>query len=199
MEFKLLETRLQRVWQFIQDDDKSFVMLSPYQLTNSAEENGAAMVSLVKYLSGKRYGYIFLKGGYKYKDEISGAETDVLEQSLMIPGLPKEEVMNIGKEFNQESIIYKDANEFSLISTLPTSYGEEELSFKQGEWKDNMEFSKDVLQSYFSELSKGSHAGKRFTFKMKEREDMSWMKAMKLNGDTSKLKWSVYESRLEEE
>ncbi len=99
---------------------------------------------------------------------------------LMLLG--KDFIGNIPKD-DQYSVIFKDKNEFIEIGTSRDSnnVGEILKSFKQksgyqadgkpnnfSDDKNNLSFAKELIKSFFPSLSKGSHAGGKFVFSLKE-------------------------------
>jgi len=88
--------------------------------------------------------------------------------SLFIPNISKEAAIKLGVDEGQESIIYKDDKEFSLIGTNKNiGIGKVLGEFEMNAGKDNFDFSKDTFEYVFSQLLKGSHRNKKFAFKMK--------------------------------
>jgi hypothetical protein len=96
--------------------------------------------------------------------------------------LGKDFIGNIPKD-DQVSVIFKDKNEFIEIGTSRDSnnVGEILKSFKHKsgyqtdgspnrfeDGKNNLNFDKDIIKKFFSSLKKGSHAGKKFVFSIRE-------------------------------
>ena len=64
-EVPLVESKLSRVFQYIEDDKRDFGIMSAFRGANSEKENKAKHEELKKMVRGMGYGYIELRGGYK--------------------------------------------------------------------------------------------------------------------------------------
>jgi hypothetical protein len=110
-------------------------------------------------------GFIEMRGGYK------GDQGFVTELSLFIPSISRKQIVELGKKYNQHSIIFKDTGEFSLIGTNESAgIGKTLSSFKFGSGKENIVLAQDAMKDFFSSLLKGSDRGKKFLFRMEEKE-----------------------------
>ena len=159
----LKESSLSRIWQFIEADKYSFGVMSAFRMENTSPENLQLHKELKIQIREMGYGYIELKGGFT-EDGVFTSET-----SLFIPKINKKQMLELGKQYNQFSVIHKDRTGF--YEYAPT--GKALSKFKHGSGKDNLDFAKELLKSYFSSLKKGSHKGKKFLFKMEEKETAS--------------------------
>ena len=157
------ESSLSRIWQHI-EGDKSFGVISPFRKYYSKKENLERYNELKKIIRDKlRLGYIELDGGFKEEGEW------VHEKSLFIPNIIKEDLIELGKKFDQYSVIYKDKNEFIEIGTNDFSVKGQILSdfIKKG-WNKNMQINSELTKELFSKLIKGSHKDRKFLFNLKE-------------------------------
>jgi len=162
------EAKLSRIWQYIQDDSRSFGIISAYRNERSKEENENKHLLLRKKIRSMNYGYIELKGGYVEIDA-KGNHIPVEEESLFIPSIKKDELLKLGIEFNQDSVIYKNKNEFVILSTNEKDgIGTPLLDFIKNGWDKNYTFDSEETKKVFSSLAKGNHRGKKFAYNVKE-------------------------------
>jgi hypothetical protein len=175
---------LSRVWQFIQDPNKTFGIVSAYRNDhvimsdpNPSEEEVLKNKKQNKAVSGKKHkelkekirdmglGYVELIGGTQ-ETTPDGKEIDVLEDSLFIPNISKDDLMQLGKQYNQDSVIYKNRNTFAIILTKGSDFGKEDMNFAQGAGNKNMTFNEELIKSInaFSAIKKGPDAKEKFLF-----------------------------------
>ena len=107
------EENLSRVWQHITDSDRSFAVISAY-LTDD-ENNDLNHEELKKDIRKLNLGFIELDTGYTYKIKSSDDEKMANEKSYFIPEISKRNAIKLGKKYKQESILWKDKNEFIMI------------------------------------------------------------------------------------
>lgn len=166
-EVGLVESKLSRMYQFVEDDKRSFGIVSASRGANSKEENLAAHDELKKKVRQMGYGYIELRGGYT--EEGGG---DVEELSLMVPSIDKIKIIELGRKYKQDSVMFKDKTDFYYIGTNETTgIGKVLMRFQKGAGKDNMDLAKKSVVNFFSSLKKASDAGKKFVFKSKEESE----------------------------
>ena len=170
-ETPLVESSLSRILQHI-EGKKSFGVVSAFRDMNSRKENMDKHVELKKAVRDAGYGYIEMRGGYR---EETGF---VSELSLFVPNITKKDIVAMGKANDQHSVIHKDSKEFALIGTNQNAgIGKTLERFVATGGKDSMTLAKDAIKDFFSSLTKGSQRGKKFLFKMQEREAMSFNRA----------------------
>jgi gamma-glutamylcyclotransferase (GGCT)/AIG2-like uncharacterized protein YtfP len=162
----ITEIKLGKIWKYISDENSVFGIISAFRAENSKEENEKLSSELLKKIRNK-YGYIMLKGGFVE----SG--TEVIEDSLLIPKISRDEIIKLGIDYNQYSIIHKDRESFAEISTNDESGIGKILNKFSIDERDNLIFTKELLKNYFSSLMYGPHAGRKFLFKLQERESAS--------------------------
>ena len=161
-EVPLVEAKLSRVFQYVEDDKKDFGILSAFRAVNSDKENKARHEELKKMVRQMGYGYIELRGGYK------GDEGYVEELSLLIPNITKKGIVDLGRKFQQHSVMYKNDQDFYYIGTNEEAgIGKVLMRFKKGAGQDNLELAKHKVVDFFSQLKKGAHSDKKFVFNMK--------------------------------
>jgi len=164
-ETPLVEAKLSRVFQYVEDDSKPFGIVSAARGENSPEENENLHTELKKQVRAGGYGYIELRGGYTEGDVTTE------ELSLLVPKIKKTELIALGRANKQHSVMYKDGTDFYYIGTNETSgVGKVLERFRKGEGQDNLELAKHKVMKYFSQIKKGSHSDKKFLFNTKPEE-----------------------------
>jgi hypothetical protein len=162
-ETPLVESKLSRVFQYVEDDKRDFGIVSASRGANSAEQNKAKHEELKKAIRAMGYGYIELRGGYK------GDEGVVEELSILVPNIKKNQILSLGRTFGQHSVMYKNDQDFYYIGTNEEAgIGKVLMRFKKGEGQENLELAKHKVVDFFSQLKKGAHSDKKFVFKAKD-------------------------------
>lgn len=173
----ITEAKLSRIFQYVEDPKKTFGIVSSFRGQFSKAENLKRHAELKKAVRGMGLGFIEMKGGYKEEGGF------VEELSLFIPSVKRSQIIELGKQFEQHSVMFKDEDEFVYIGSNESSGVGTVLSkFKAGAGKDNIELAKDKVAEFFSQLKKGSHKDKKFVFNMEsfslyEQEEWSFAKA----------------------
>lgn len=178
MENKINESSLSRIWQHIQSD-KNFAVISAYSNKLSDEENEEKHEQLRSELK-KKHGFIEQKSGYSYFNDTK-ENTVVNEKSFFIPKITKQESIDLGKKYNQETIIFKDKNEFSLI--IPDT-GEVVKSFNKDPNK-SITFDKETVRDAYSQLVKSKNKNNitPFAFTLKEIRIPTWIDVYKAKAE----------------
>lgn len=162
-ETPLVEAKLSRVFQYVEDDKKDFGIISAMRCSASDEDNVKRHAELKKKVRAMGYGYIELRGGYK------GDEEFCHELSLLIPNIKKSEIVQLGRHYEQHSVMYKNDQDFYYIGTnQEAGIGKVLMRFKKGEGQDNLELAKHKVVDFFSQLRKGAHKDKKFVFNVKD-------------------------------
>ena len=157
-DYLMNESSSSRILQHI-NNKKTFGVISASRKDNSDKENDDRYKSLIKDVRGMGYGYIELKGGYK---ETTGFVT---EKSLFIPEITKNEIVKLGKKYNQDSVLFKDKNMFVEIGTNKlTGIGKQLTKFVIGKNGVTVDDTGKKFTEFFSKLVKGNHSGKKFLF-----------------------------------
>jgi len=97
------------------------------------------------------------------------------EKSYFIPEISKRNAIKLGKKYKQESILWKDKNEFIMIGVdSEVGGGNVRMRFKMLK-DDSLTFNKSVVKTAFSALLKGSKkkVGRKFAF-IEERRIMDF-------------------------
>jgi len=157
------EARLSRLYQYVEDRDKDFAIISASRSEYSADDNAERFNQLKETVRELGYGYIELRGGYIETAE-DGKTVEVTEDSLLIPKIEKDEAIALGSEFEQESILYKNSESMAYILTTGENIGKTDMEFKFGANRSNFSVD-DPLNAYFSSLKKGPHRSKKISFK----------------------------------
>jgi hypothetical protein len=163
----IAESSLSRVWKQVEDNKRSFAVVSASRKSNSRETNEKNYIELIGIVREWGYGYIKLRGGY--------IETEgfVSEKSLFIPSISKEGAIELGKRFDQDSVLFKDGDEFIAIGTnKDTGVGKVLRTFFKGSGRNNINLTKEAVKDFFSSLLKGSHRGRKFAFNIQEKQDI---------------------------
>lgn len=157
------ESKLSRIWQYI-EKDSSFGVISPFRKNYSLDENIERYKNLKDIVRNKlNLGYIELEGGFKEEGDW------IKEKSLLIPNIKKVDLLVLGEQFEQYSVIYKDKNEFIEVGTNDISgKGNIITNFIKQGWEKNMQIDSDLTQQFFSKIAKGSHRDKKFLFNIEE-------------------------------
>jgi len=156
-------TKLSRIWQHIQDDNRSFGAISAYRRDLPKEENIERHQQLRQKINDIGLGYIEMEGG-----TIEGGIA-VHEQSLFVPRITEKQIIDLGIQFNQQDVIYKDKNKFVDISTnFKDGIGTVLMDFIKKGWDKNMTFDSEITKNFFSALAKGSHRGRKFAYVVNE-------------------------------
>jgi hypothetical protein len=157
------ESKLSRIWQYI-EKDSSFGVISPFRKNYSLDENIERYKNLKDIVRNKlNLGYIELEGGFKEEGDW------IKEKSLLIPNIKKVDLLVLGEQFEQYSVIYKDKNEFIEVGTNDISgKGNIITNFIKQGWEKNIQIDSDLTQQFFSKIAKGSHRDKKFLFNIEE-------------------------------
>lgn len=178
----LSESSLSRIWQHVEEDDRSFAVIAAGRPEYSENEIEERYGNLKQDVRDMGYGYIEMLGGWKDDDGVV-----IEEPSLFIPEIARRDAINLGEKYEQDSILYKGDDAFEEISTRG-NVGSVLNHFEMHSGADNMTLKKDMVKDFFSSLLKGSHAGKRFLFQIKEKEQGS---VNRMAYHDEPLKWKV--------
>ena len=163
----LSESSLSRIMTHIEKTE-NFGVMSPFRKVLSDKENLDRYKELKVLVRERGYGFIELKGGYQ-------EETGFInEKSLFIPNIKKKEMMELGKKYDQHSVIIKDNKAFAMVGTnADAGIGKVLDKFDVVGSNISVDDVGDIFKDFFSRLLKGSHRGKKFLFKMQEKIETS--------------------------
>ena len=125
---------LQRLWKWHKEG--KFGIVSAYRNEYSKKENETRSDKLKKKVRGLGYGYKEIQGVWK------GDEGVTFEYPLFIPNLSAKDAVSLGKEFEQEAVIYADSPD--KIVLWDTKKDEKIMDFTKME----LENGKDAWESY---------------------------------------------------
>ena len=96
---------------------ENWAIISPFRSERTEKENMSLLAELKKF--AKKYGFVEFISRWVEDGEAFD------ERSLFISNIPKEDAINLGKKYNQSSVIVKDENGVNEICTNPfESYSE---------------------------------------------------------------------------
>lgn len=98
---KIVEASTSRIYHHL-TSGKDFAMISAYRSDNTVDENKKLQNQLKKDVRALGYGFIEFISKW-VEDNFSSDE-----ESLFIPNIKKEEIINLGKKYKQSSIIFND-------------------------------------------------------------------------------------------
>lgn len=157
--------------RLLQHKDSGCMMISACRGENTEEQNKKNTDSLGKDIKNNGLGYIRILGGYT-ENKGTDNEVDVTEESFFVPkpkDMDPEEFFNIAislcKKYNQDSVL------ISLPDYVDFGYYDKSGKFDFSPGKEFVVSDKDIGQ-YFSQLVKGSKAGKKFAFK---ESTLNWL------------------------
>lgn len=168
------EASLSRIWQHIQSD-RTFAVISAYKYDLNIEENIKRHEALrrdIKNLKGK-IGFIEQKSGYTYLE----TNEQIEERSFFIANIDKEAALELGRKYEQETILFKDANSFSEIET---NSGKTIRTYDKSPDK-SLTFDADTIKRAYSQFvkSKNKNNLKQFSFNsLQEIVIPTWFDAM---------------------
>lgn len=178
IKFKTLlnEISLARFYTYINDDHFSFGLISANRNECTPEENKKRHYSLIHDIKGN-YPYTIMGGGFREifgKDENDKDITvDVEEDSILVYNIPRMELVDLGKKYDQEAVIYKNREIFVSIHCLGDLYNTVGLEFQIRTGKkgfnvgglDDDEMNNKDKFVYFSKITNGTNnARRRFSF-----------------------------------
>ena len=167
---RLDEIKMSRVWNYVQDDNYSFGVVSAFRGTNDLEKNEQLSDQLENDIKKLGKGYVRMNGGFVETD--NGRTKEVREKSFLIIDKTdnagfKQQIIELGRNYEQDSVLYKDSEGFYEIATSTRNnhkVGQEINSYMVKAGKDNLTFAKNLIKHYFSELIYGPNHGKKFLF-----------------------------------
>jgi hypothetical protein len=159
----IAESSFSRVWHHI-DNAKTFAVISAFRGFNESKENLALHQRLKNDVRVLGLGYVEQESGYTYKEPKTGEDSTVEERSLFIPGITFDQAVTLGNKYGQETIIFKDIDQFVLYD--PTTKA---VVFDFAKEKP-LTFDADTIKFAFSKFlrTKNKSAAKQYAFVVKE-------------------------------
>lgn len=207
---KLREAKVYRIVDQISNPDAVFAIVSSYRKNLAGEDGKLLTGDELRAANKKRhealkdevftkYGsFIELRGAYK---EEGSSDLDVFEQSLFIPQIPRNEAVELGKKFDQDSVIWHGDGKFELIgcdsgevwqkfkiaapniSELSAKEAEEQLKKAAEENRIN---ASELVGSW---LKKGSQRGKKLVLQEKIQPSFGRAKVTESQGPDCDKIW----------
>ena len=118
------------------------------------------------------YWYTELKGGYVEVGK-NGKRVPVDgEDSFIVPNMTKEEAMELGKKYDQDTVMFKDAKahtlQYIITNERAGNIGDADSSFETQAGKDNFSVSSGNNLDYYSRLPKSNKKDLKIGFNWKE-------------------------------
>lgn len=144
---------LSKMCQLIQSA-QSFGIITPFKEHLSDFENNDRFMNLKKIVRSAGFGSIVLSGGF------TTGPFHIQEKSIFIANLKKKNILKWGSLFDQFSVIYKDEHEFIEIGCNDkTGYSDIKNNFLEKGWNNNIAFTSDLAQHFFTQIAMGSYRG----------------------------------------
>lgn len=161
-----------RLWKYQESDKIDFAILSADRSERTEEENAEKNKELKKDIKDMGYWYTELKGGYVEVTE-GGQRVPVDgENSLLVPNMKKEEAIELGKKYDQDSVMFKDSKnktlEYIVTNERNGELGSRDSSFETQAGKDNFTVTSGSDLDYYSRLHKSNKPDLKVGFNWKE-------------------------------
>lgn len=160
-----------RLWKYQEHPEMNFAILSADRSERTPEENKAKTDELKKDIKSMGYWYTELKGGYVEIGE-NGKRVPVDgEDSFIVPNMTKEEAMELGKKYDQDTVMFKDAKahtlQYIITNERAGNVGDADSSFETQAGKDNFSVSSGDDLDYYSRLPKSNKKDLKIGFNWK--------------------------------
>ena len=161
-----------RLWKYQEHPEMNFAILSADRSERTPEENKAKSEELKKDIKSMGYWYTELKGGYVEISE-NGKRVPVDgEDSFIVPNMTKKEAMELGKKYDQDTVMFKDAKahtlQYIITNERAGNVGDADSSFETQAGKDNFSVSSGNDLDYYSRLPKSNKKDLKIGFNWKE-------------------------------
>lgn len=180
----LLEINLARVKQHVDQDEYPVAIISAFRGERPEEENVRLNKQLASSLRKAGYGYVWVNGAW-IENKDTPAEVHKKEVSLLVVGQRTQSddelfefLKKQTKKYNQDGFIFKPSNKEDFLASYDKN-GKKITQFS------NIHY--DRFGEYYTQLRKGSHAGRAFVFEGIYR-DLGWIAKMSLNGKSKEEK-----------
>ena len=160
-----------RLWKYQEHPEMNFAILSADRSERTSEENKEKSEELKKDIKSMGYWYTELKGGY-IEIGANGKRIPVDgEDSFIVPNMTKEEAMELGKKYDQDTVMFKDAKAHTLQYIITNErvgkVGDADSSFETQAGKDNFSVSSGNDLDYYSRLPKSNKKDLKIGFNWK--------------------------------
>lgn len=147
---KILAFNLSRVYQYLKDPDIEFGIISACRNENSEKENATLSSNLYIDLRNSGAGIVKVKGGYLEKTD-DGSTIQVEETSYIVRGLSKKQLFDLGRKYQQDSILWKDKDGCRYIY----------MNGSEGPLYTKLATQENAVKEYWTRLKKGD---RKFVF-----------------------------------
>lgn len=186
------ESSISRIYQMIENPKIQFGIVSAFRkdLEGTVEEvkaeNEKRHTTLKNEVRSMDYGFVELRGAYKEKGSSSN---DIFEKSLIIGKITRDEIVSLGKKYNQDSVIWHGDGKFELIDRDGKTSRFSTTSFEVKDQsidelmdlmkKDPAEFERLFIVGSWLKRGSKNKTGKKFNFVLESKPNPSWMRGMK--------------------
>ena len=149
-----------RLWKYQEHPEMNFAILSADRSERTPEENKEKSEELKKDIKSMGYWYTELKGGYVEVGKNGKRVPIDGEDSFIVPNMTKEEAMELGKKYDQDTVMFKDAKahtlQYIITNERAGNVGDADSSFETQAGKDNFSVSSGNNLDYYSRLPKSN-------------------------------------------
>ena len=150
------EGGLSRLWQHTQGNGE-FAIIGSQDKDTRKDRSRELYRKLSKINDKYKISWKHLRGSYTYKDGSVGEE-----KSVIIFNIKKEDALKLGKDLNQETIIWHDDNFFGFLKPNGEVDGKFSADLQNMTFKDVEEFGSRLAHA------RNINSGKKFAFKLEQ-------------------------------
>ena len=150
------EGGLSRLWQHTQGNGE-FAIIGSQDKDTREDRSSELYRELSKINTKYKISWKHLRGSYTYED---GSVSE--ERSVIVFGIKKEDALKLGKDLNQETIIWHDDNFFGFLKPNGEVDGRFSTDPQNMTFKDVEEFGSRLAHS------RNINGGKKFAFKLEQ-------------------------------
>lgn len=163
-----------RLLQYISNPRHSFCIISANRNENDSTQNSRNNELLKNDILNYGFKFQEVEGGFIETNKETKEKIQVKEDSVLVYNIPKKLAMELGKKYNQESILFKEAktNLFYYVHTDPkdpAEFGKIDILFRSDvDNKQNITvFKGNDLTGGYTSLPKSNKPDLKFQFKPK--------------------------------
>lgn len=128
----IIESGTSRIYKHLSENDCAIV--SPYRSEYTEAENKSRMMKLKSEVRKLGYGFIQFISRWVEADSETGETFSSDEQSLLIPNIPADIAMKLGRDFEQSFIIIKNEDGCREVCTTAfSSWDNPDVKFNPGD------------------------------------------------------------------
>lgn len=139
------ENSLSRLWQMVEDNNRSFGIVSASRNSLSSELNNARHEGLKKFVQNSALEFIEIRWIFR-KTYDDGSLNEAKKKSLLIPDIAKFRLTALGKKFKQNEVIYKSNEGVYFIDVSPIA---EKVEYELEAVENDLRLTKDFLKVLF--------------------------------------------------